>query len=141
MTLTPVAASLIILAHSMTATFMGIDPAKVPPIKGAYTLPKEQFRKVCGENCQPPSSAIYDIDPQKIYIGMRPYYEDRFVFSQLLHETVHHFQVHLSTRTCRNKDEWEALALQGVYLKSKGAEWFDSYIKKAGKVFNNGKCN
>ena len=142
MTLTPIATSLIILAHSITATYMGVDPASVPPIKGAYTLPKEQFPQVCGVNCRPPSSAIYDIGPQKIYIGVRPYFQERFIFSQLLHETVHHFQEHAGVkRTCDDKEEWHALSLQGVYLKSKGAEWFDSYLAEAKEEFNNGKCN
>ena len=142
MDLTPIASSLIILAHSITATYMGVDPAKVPPIKGAYTLPKDQFTQVCGQNCQPPSSAIYDIGPQKIYIGIRPYFQERFIFSQLLHETVHHFQEHADVkRACNNKEEWQALIIQGVYLKIKGAEWFDSYLAEAKKEFNNGKCN
>ena len=43
MDLTPIAASLIILAHSITATYMGVDPEKVPPIKGAYTLPINSY--------------------------------------------------------------------------------------------------
>ena len=146
MTLTPIASSLIILAHSMVATYFGIEPASVPPIKGAYTVPTDQFTQVCGQNCQPPSSAIYNIAPQKIYIGVKPYYKERFIFSQLLHETVHHFQAQMTNSQtndpkCTNFEEWKALSLQGVYLKSKGAKWFDSYLTEARKTFNNGKCN
>ena len=120
---------------------MGVDPAKVPQIKGAYTLPYEQVRNLCGTTCKT-ATGVYIEEEQKVYIGVKPYYKDRFIFSQLLHETVHHFQEHAGVkRVCDDKEEQHALSLQGVYLKSKGAGWFDGYIKGAGKTFNNGKCN
>ena len=66
MDLTPIASSLIILAHSITATYMGVDPAKVPQIKGAYTLPYEQVRNLCGTTCKT-ATGVYIEEEQKVY--------------------------------------------------------------------------
>jgi len=140
MDLTPITSSLIILAHTMTANYMDVDPEKVRPIKAAYTLPIKQLPKVCGAQCQPPSTAIYRQHIEKIYLGVKPYYKDRFIFSQLLHETVHHFQYVLGVKNrCENEEELHAVKLQGIYLQSKGAKWWDA--SKNRDQFNNGKCN
>ena len=140
MDLTPIASSLIILAHTMTATYMDVDPDNVRPISGAYTLPLKQLHKVCGANCKPPSTGIYLLRSEKIYIGVRKYYKERFIFSQLLHETVHHFQFALGVKNkCKNEVEFHALRFQGLYLKSRGAEWWDANEIRA--EYNGGKCS
>ena len=143
MDLTPIASSLIILAHSITATYMGIDPAKVPPIKGAYTLPLKKLPNVCGSRvCQPPATGVYKGAEQKIYLGVKPYYKERFIFSQLLHETVHHFQRQAGLeRTCFYAEEFQAQTLQAIYLKSKGADWVDDVFEAQAKIIKHGKCN
>ena len=142
MTLTSISASLIILAHSITATYMGVDPEKVPPIKGAYTLPIKQLPNVCGSICQPPATGVYVGEEQKIYLGTKPYYKERFIFSQLLHETVHHFQRHAGVkRTCFYAEELQSQRLQAIYLKSKGATWVDDVFEAQAKAVKHGKCN
>ena len=57
--MTPVAASLIILAHSMVGTYMGVDPDSVPPINGAYTLPYSEVDSKCQSGCVRGSTAVY----------------------------------------------------------------------------------
>ena len=143
MTLTPIAASLILLAHSITATYMAVDPAKVPPIKGAYTLPLKQLPNVCGSRvCRPPATGIYIGAEQKIYLGVEPYYKERFIFSQLLHETVHHFQRQAGLkRTCFYAEELQSQRLQAIYLKSKGADWVDEVFEAQAKIIKHGKCD
>ena len=121
---------------------MGVDPAKVPQIKGAYTLPLEQLPNVCSDKCRPPTTGVYLEPEQKIYLGVKPYYKERFIFSQLLHETVHHFQRHAGVkRTCLNKEELQSQTLQAIYLKIKGADWVDEHFKLQAEVINHGKCN
>ena len=143
MDLTPIASSLIILAHSITATYMGVDPEKVPPIKGAYTLPIKQLPNVCKSYvCKPPATGVYLYANQKVYLGTKPYYKERFIFSQLLHETVHHFQRHAGVkRTCFNAEELQSQRLQAIYLKSKGATWVDNVFEAQAKAIKHGKCN
>ena len=145
MDLTPIASSLIILAHSIPATYMGVDPEKGPPIKGAYTLPIKQLPNVCESYvCKPPATGVYLYANQKVYLGTKPYYKERFIFSQLIHETVHHFQVHapsIKTRACNNAEEFQAQTLQAIYLKSKGATWVDDVFEAQAKVIKHGKCN
>ena len=141
MDLTPIASSLIILAHSITATYIGVDPAKVSQIKGAYTLPYEQVRNLCGTTCKT-ATGVYKGAEQKIYLGVKPYYKERFIFSQLLHETVHHFQRQAGLeRTCFYAEELQSQRLQAIYLKSKGADWVDDVFEAQAKEINHGKCN
>ena len=119
---------------------MGVDPAKVPQIKGAYTLPYEQVRNLCGTTCKT-ATGVYIPAKQKIYLGKKPYYKERFIFSQLLHETVHHFQRHAGVeRTCRYKEELQSQTLQAIYLKIKGADWVDEHFEEQAKLINHGKC-
>ena len=124
--MTPVAASLIILAHSMVGTYMGVDPDAVPPINGAYTLPYTEIDSKCQSGCVRGSTAIYIARDKKIYIGLKSHYRDKFIFSQLLHETVHHFpreaNINRSNRSC---EEFEAQTLQAIYLKGNGEHWID----------------
>ena len=124
--MTPVAASLIILAHSMVGTYMGVDPDEVPQINGAYTLPYTEIDSKCQSGCVRGSTAIYIARDKKIYIGLKSHYRDKFIFSQLLHETVHHFQreanINRSNRSC---EEFEAQTLQAIYLKGNGEHWID----------------
>jgi len=119
---------------------MGVDPAKVPQIKGAYTLPYEQVRNLCGTTCKT-ATGVYIEEEQKVYIGVKPYYKDRFIFSQLLHETVHHFQRHANIkRNCHNAEEITALEMQANFLKTKGKTWVNDIFDKAKAVYKNGKC-
>jgi len=141
MTLTPIAASLIMLAHTMTATYMGVDPEKVPPVKGAYTLPYKNLKKVCVIACSGRATGVYISKDQKIYLGKKWYYDDEFIFSQLLHETVHHFQRHANIkRNCHNAEEITALEMQANFLKTKGKTWVNDIFDKAKAVYKNGKC-
>jgi len=144
MDLTPIAASLILLAHTMTATYMGVDPESVPLIKGAYIVPLEELPNICSSKyCKSPSTGFYLAHQQKVYLGREYYYDEDFIFSQLLHETTHHFQRNVPGRTlrCRNKEEVHALDFQMSYLKSKGNTWVDSTFNKIKKVFKNGSCS
>ena len=125
--MTPVAASLIILAHSIVGTYMGVDPDAVPPINGAYTLPYTEVDSKCRSGCVRGSTAVYIARDKTIYIGLKSHYREQFVFSQLLHETVHHFQreANIDRSTSRSCEEFEAQTLQAIYLKSKGDSWID----------------
>ena len=124
--MTPVAASLIILAHSMVGTYMGVDPDAVPPINGAYTLPYTEVDSKCQSGCVRGSTAVYIARDKTIYIGLKSHYKDKFIFSQLLHENVHHFQREANiNRANLNCEEFEAQTLQAIYLKGEGEQWID----------------
>ena len=136
--MTPMAAGLIILAHTITAAYIGVAPDSVRPIRGVYTMSPEEFIEFTGY--KPPIRGIYRKSEEKIYLAVKEYYKDRFIFSQLLHETVHHFQNVLNIKNkCHNEEEFHAFALQGVYLLSLGATWLDPEKERA--KYNEGKCN
>ena len=135
------AAGLIILAHTITAAYVGVAPDSVKPIKAAYTMSPEEFISFAGY--KPPIRGIYRKSEEKIYLAVKEYYKDRFIFSQLLHETVHHFQreANIDRSTSRSCEEFEAQTLQAIYLKSKGADWVDDVFEAQAKEINHGKCN
>ena len=87
--MTPIAASLIILAHTITGAYIGVDPDSVRPIKAAYTMSPQKFIDVAREI--PPIRGIYRQKNETVYLAVKGYYKDRYIFSQLLHETVHHY--------------------------------------------------
>ena len=134
----PIAASLIMLAHTITGAYIGVDPDSVRPIKAAYTMSPQKFIDVARQ--RPPISVIYRQTNETVYLAVKGYYKDRYIFSQLLHETVHHYQYVLNIKNkCHNEEEAHAFALQGIYLLSKGADWINPVEER--EKYNNGVCN
>ena len=69
--MTPMVAGLIILAHTITAAYIGVDPDSVRPIRGAYTMSPEEFIEFSRE--KPPTREIYRPRNGTVFLAMESY--------------------------------------------------------------------